>query len=871
MNRLFQSLRPFIRGVVQYAYGVLALALIATALGIYLASGLRIDTDLSNLIPADYESVQALEQLQETVGGESEVAVGITSASFEANRAFAEELIPRALALQRTSEQPYLSRVEYRRDTEFMENNALYFATDEELDEITWYLEDLIEEAKLEANPFYFGMDDEEEGAAEEDRIAALDAVYDDLVGQEYAISEDSTTLVVRFYPTGAQTNIGFIEDLYTALDELVAEMEPQTYAADMEVTLAGRLYRQLAEVQTITDDVMNSFGAGVLAVLLFVTLYFVYKSYRARAGYAYSGRALSASLFRAPVLALVIGLPLLMSLTWTFGLAYTLFGSLNLMTSTLGLVLFGLGIDYGIHFYGRYTEERAEGATIPEAAETTFAGTGQAIAIGALTTAAALYVLYFADFKGFSEFGIIAGNGVLLALLAMTVVMPALLAVLERWRLLNFTAGDAGYRVTRNGGRRYPAARGVLLGSLVAVVAAVLLLPRVGFEYDFGTLEPEYTTYEERRDVIRGAERSSSPRNPAYVVVDSPEEADAVIEAVQQQKAELGDNSLVEEVRSLQQRFPMREVQQQQKLDRIAEIRELLNSRYLQDTDDEDLERLRRAAQTREPIQQSQVPDYIRKRFESRDGEIGNFVMIIPNVSLADGRKSMAFAEEVGTIVTDDGTTYHAGSTSIVAADMLRLLQQEAPWMIFATFLAVALLMWLNFGSIRWAAVALLPLGVGVLWMLLVMEVFGLMVNFYNMIVLPAVVGIGNDAGAHLAHRYREEGPGALWRVLRSTGEHVTIGALTTMIGFGGLLLSFHPGISSIGVLAVIGIGTTLFSALLFLPALLQWLEDRNQRLHEAEATDSTRNAVSGDGAEGEVAPQAQTPAEVDGPPHAR
>jgi len=132
-------------------------------------------------------------------------------------------------------------------------------------------------------------------------------------------------------------------------------------------------------------------------------------------------------------------------------------------------------------------------------------------------------------------------------------------------------------------------------------------------------------------------------------------------------------------------------------------------------------------------------------------------------------------------------------------------------------------------------------------------------------------VVGIGNDAGAHLAHRYREEGPGALWRVLRSTGEHVTIGALTTMIGFGGLLLSFHPGISSIGVLAVIGIGTTLFSALLFLPALLQWLEDRNQRLHEAEATDSTRNTVSGDGAEGEVAPQATTPAEVDGPPHAR
>jgi hypothetical protein len=69
----------------------------------------------------------------------------------------------------------------------------------------------------------------------------------------------------------------------------------------------------------------------------------------------------------------------------------------------------------------------------------------------------------------------------------------------------------------------------------------------------------------------------------------------------------------------------------------------------------------------------------------------------------------------------------------------------------------------------------------------------------------------------------------GSIRRVLRSTGEHVTMGSLTTMIGFGGLLLSFHPGLRSIGELAVVGIGMTLLAALLFLPALLQWIEDQN------------------------------------------
>jgi hypothetical protein len=159
----------------------------------------------------------------------------------------------------------------------------------------------------------------------------------------------------------------------------------------------------------------------------------------------------------------------------------------------------------------------------------------------------------------------------------------------------------------------------------------------------------------------------------------------------------------------------------------------------------------------------------------------------------------------------------------------MLKLMQREAPWMVLATFVIVCALMYANFRSLRWMMLALLPLVVGVLWMLLLMEIFGLMLNFYNLIVLPAVLGIGNDAGVHLVHRYREEGRGTMRRIVRSTGEHVTMGSVTTMVGFGGLLLSFHPGLNTIGELAVAGIGATLLAALLFLPALIQWLENRD------------------------------------------
>ena len=828
MNTLFDALRPVIRFVVRRAGGVLLLALLLTAGGAYQAQTLTIDTDFANLLPDEAPVVQALERLRETVGGESEVAVGIVSPSFEANKQFAEELIPRALKLSREGRaEPYLTRVEYRREVGFLKDNALYFASDQELQRVEQFLDEQIEEAKREANPFF--VDIEEEEAGTDTSAQELEQMYGRLVGTEYPISEDSTTMVLRFYPSGAQTDVGFIENLYGDLRALVDSMGPPSYHPEMEVTLAGRLLRQQAEVEAITSDVLNSFAAGVGTVILVVVLYFLYKAYRTRTGGGWAPRVLGAELLRAPVLALVIAAPLFMSLAWTGGMAALAFGDLNLMTSTLGLILFGLGIDFGIHFYARYTEERATGLSVVDAAEATFVSTGQAIATGALTTAAALYVLMIADFKGFSEFGAIAGTGVLFALVAMTIVMPALLAVLERTGLLDLAARAPLSAADAASGARVSGAGVIVFASAATVLVAIGVAPQVSFQYDFGELEPDYEAYEDRNAVIERveSERADNRRNPAYVVVDSAETVPEIVEMVEEKARD--STSMILAVESLQERFPLADSARQNKLARIAAIRDsLTENKYLRNADSENMERLRRAAQTREAIELSQVPEFLRKRFTTKDGELGTFVMIYPEGSLADGRRSIAFSNEIGTITTDDGTTYHAASTSLIAAEMLKLVQAEAPWMVGATFLIVALVMLLNFRDLRWAGLALVPLVVGVLWLLLVMGLFGVKLSFYNMVVLPAILGIGNDAGVHMVHRYREEGRRSLWTVLRSTGEHVTMGTLTTAIGFGGLLLSFHPGLNSMGVLAALGLSTTLLAAVVFLPGLLQWMEDR-------------------------------------------
>ncbi|MEL7364194.1 MAG: MMPL family transporter, partial [Bacteroidota bacterium] len=188
-------------------------------------------------------------------------------------------------------------------------------------------------------------------------------------------------------------------------------------------------------------------------------------------------------------------------------------------------------------------------------------------------------------------------------------------------------------------------------------------------------------------------------------------------------------------------------------------EIRALTDDPFLRQDTTGNIARIRQAASTTEAIPLDAVPADLRAQFTTKQGELGTFVLIYPSVGLSDARNSMAFGEAIGEITTEDGTAYRAASTSLVAAEMLRTMLAESPLMVGLTFLLIALLMFAVFRSPVWTALALLPLVVGVLWMLGVMELTGVKLTFYNLVVLPAILGIGNDAGVHLVHRYREEG----------------------------------------------------------------------------------------------------------------
>jgi predicted RND superfamily exporter protein len=168
MDKVLRVLRPLLSLNYKYPVAVIAGAVMLATIASYFAVQLKIDTDLANLLPENNEHVLALEELQRTVGGESQMTVAIQSPSFADNKRFAEDLIDESLKLYDDRRDDYFfDRADFKKETDVLKDNALYFATAQELQNITEYLQDEIRGSKEDANPFLIDFGDDEEEVEE--------------------------------------------------------------------------------------------------------------------------------------------------------------------------------------------------------------------------------------------------------------------------------------------------------------------------------------------------------------------------------------------------------------------------------------------------------------------------------------------------------------------------------------------------------------------------------------------------------------------------------------------------------------------------------------------------------------------------------
>jgi len=129
-----------------------------------------------------------------------------------------------------------------------------------------------------------------------------------------------------------------------------------------------------------------------------------------------------------------------------------------------------------------------------------------------------------------------------------------------------------------------------------------------------------------------------------------------------------------------------------------------------------------------------------------------------------------------------------------------------------------------------------LVPVVVGSVWLAGAMGAFNIPFNPANIMTLPLVIGIGVTNGIHILNRFAEERSPSI--LAKSTGKAVFVSGLTTIAGFGSLVLAKHRGIESLGWVMATGVATCMFAGLTFLPAILTLMtRNRNSETNQPSA----------------------------------
>ena len=123
----------------------------------------------------------------------------------------------------------------------------------------------------------------------------------------------------------------------------------------------------------------------------------------------------------------------LLLVIAITMGYTTLVIGHLNIITITFAVMILGLGEDLGVQFISRYEEELTRGQDRAAAIRGALESTGPSIITAGVTNAAAFFAMALSGFRGVLELGVIAGGGMLLATVGMTILLPSLLLRVRR------------------------------------------------------------------------------------------------------------------------------------------------------------------------------------------------------------------------------------------------------------------------------------------------------------------------------------------------------------------------------------------------------------------------------------------------------
>ncbi len=129
---------------------------------------------------------------------------------------------------------------------------------------------------------------------------------------------------------------------------------------------------------------------------------------------------------------------------------------------------------------------------------------------------------------------------------------------------------------------------------------------------------------------------------------------------------------------------------------------------------------------------------------------------------------------------------------------------------------------LWISFRRFGLALIAFIPMALSWVWILAIMQLFGLQFNIVNIILATFIFGQGDDYTIFivegLLYEYRTGKP-----ILPQYRQSILLSALIMLVGIGILVFAVHPAMHSLGLIALIGMSIVLLMAVTVPPLLFR------------------------------------------------
>lgn len=819
---------------------VLAIALVMTMASLVLALRLRIQPGFEALLPSSRPSVQELERVKARTAGISTVFVVLEGGETAALRKAADAVVDEARKLGH----PWVGAAESgpHDALEFLHPRAGLFAESSKLQGL---LDDWDEEVG-KATGASLDVDDDDDGettdaaatqairgkfnaAALKKRFGVDDESRSKLPSfpDGYYQSEDGTVVVVAIRSGILGTDFEGGREALTRIRGAIDAAQLARFHPDLHYGMSGDLVTAIAEFKAINDDLTEVGLIGTLMIVGVVFLYF-----------------LRLRMLVAMVLTISIGVSL------TFGATQLLIGQLNLATGFLFTVVAGNGINSGIIYMARYLELRRKGTSNEDAIRAAHHATWAPTLTAAAAASASYASLMATEFRGFRDFGIIGGVGMVLCWLATYAFLPPILIVADRMLGLAPDRGGLGGLLPKStsGGLPFGAPFAALVARAPRMATAIgLVLTLAGtfatvrwvihdpMEYDLNNLRSDTSkrsTEMRARKLAVGITHYVGSDGMA-ILTDRTEQVPLLVAELTKRRDDAPDDAKPFKAVYTLQDFVAPE--QAAKIPLLLELKDrVLRAKRRGLIGADELRELSPylPPDDLKPYAMADLPESAARAFTERDGTRGRIVYIEPVSTelVEDAHYLFRWADSYRKTELPGGQGTILGSgRAVIYADIWAALVSDVPRLVLLSLVLTLLVVAVCFRFGSATIIVLASLLGGIAWMTGALALANVKLNFLNFIALPVTFGIGVDYAVNIVQRYLKDGTGSMMAAVRETGGAVILCSATTTFGYLALVRSVNYAVRSMGIAAVLGEVACLLFAVLVLPGAIVW-RDRSR-----------------------------------------